>query len=124
MDSKEEVPDELIGPLVDHPEYVTPTRILSRPVEKAAKVAEITSRSDENKVKDDESQIKSDRSSLGDDEEVMLPTIPTTIAAIKVAQGDDHVKSEIDDQAAIPISAITESPFPIHMDEDSSRSPV
>ena len=43
VDRKEEVPDEPIGPLVDHPEYVTPTRILSRPVEKAAKVAEITS---------------------------------------------------------------------------------
>ena len=87
-------------------------------------MAEITSGLNEYKVIGDESHDESDRSSLRDNEEVLLPTNPTAIAAIKVVEDDDQVKNESDDQADIPISAILESPLPIYMDEDSSRSPM
>ena len=111
MDRKEKVPDKSIGPLVDHPEYVTPTRILSRPDEKTARVAKITSRSDKDNVKDENIQDESYKSILGDSEKVSLPTISTAIAAIEVGEGDDQVKNVIDDPVNVPIWATLESSY-------------
>ena len=94
-DRKEEPPEEYTGPLVDHPQYPTPTKILFNPRKKiegkTENIKKIASRSEEERYSKGKGQDEVLNKSLGGMEELQDP--PVAINVVKKEGGVDERKT-------------------------------